>query len=271
MPAVMATAWCAHPETSPQQCHPHDCCKLGGIATSLTSIVKALGQPLGLTYSSISIGTCLVSPAIIPSHVIFISIFEARLNWGSIHCEINSLWKSSKHPLPLAPFPSMLSTQVNRTVIARVAVFIETHSRVANHFGTSNNEGCVSSPFRRQACSRTLSAIQGFNRFIPMGTSVRSGREVLLLADRPPALVTGVTERRAPINPWWNGSAWLWEVAWYYYLVVGNVNYLLAENIFLASKLVTKKTGALSMCKNYGKSQQRANKYEANSNFIFTS
>jgi len=181
MPAVMATAWCAHPETSPQQCHPHDCCKLGGIATSLTSTVKALGQPLGLTYSSISIGTCWVSPAIIPSHVIFISIFEARLHWGSIHCD--------SHPNTLChwpPFPSMLSTQVNRTVIARVAVFIETHSRVANHFGTSNNEGCVSSPFRRQACSRTLSAIQGFNRFIPMGTSVRSGREVLLLADRPP-------------------------------------------------------------------------------------
>jgi len=63
-------------------------CNLGGIATRLTSIVKALGQPLGLTYSSIiSIGTCLVSPAVIPSHVISISIFEASLNWGSIHCE----------------------------------------------------------------------------------------------------------------------------------------------------------------------------------------
>jgi len=110
-----------------------------------------------------------------------------------------------------------------------------------------------------------------FQSFYSHGNKCQIREGGSLTCRQAPALVTGVTERRAPINPWWNGSAWLWEVAWYYFLVVGNVNYLLAENIFLASKLVTKKTGALSMCKNYGKSQQRANKYEANSNFIFTS
>jgi hypothetical protein len=88
----------------PQQCHPHDCCKLGGIATRLTSIVKALGQPMGLAYSSISIGTCLVSPAVIPSQVIFVSIFEARLNWGSIHCESHPDTLCHTGPLPIDAF-----------------------------------------------------------------------------------------------------------------------------------------------------------------------
>jgi len=203
MPAVMATAWCAHPETCPPAMSPswllqtwRNCNKFD---LHCQGIRSAFGTHLQFNQHRHMFG--------FPCHHPFTCHFHQHF-WSKAQLGFNSLWKSSKHPLPLAPFPSMLSTQVNRTVIARVAVFIETHSRVANHFGTSNNEGCVSSPLSTSSVFKNSVRHPRFQSFYSHGNKCQIREGGSLTCRQAPALVTGVTERRAPINPWWNGSAW---------------------------------------------------------------